>query len=231
MFADTQEHNEYEANYLDAPGFSFKQRLSLEKSVMGYYFYDHPTDEYKADLKHINATLPSGIGFRNNKDVRVLALISELRYRATKSGGQIATVIVEDGSQSLNAVVFTKALSSVSDKLLIDEVVVISGKINKDFRDQWQVVVEKIESIDDVKMSYAKGFEVLLSEKHQTYFNQLTDVFNQHKGECPVKISYQTKSLRGSIPLSKDVRVMPNQELVDAVNGLVKDQVSKIHYH
>ncbi len=231
LFADAKEHNEYEVSYLEAPSFSFKQRLALEKSVMGYYFYDHPTDEYKADLKHINATLPSGVGFRNNKDVRVLALISELRYRATKSGGQIATVIVEDGSQSLNAVVFTKTLGSVSDKLVVDEVVVVSGKINKDFRDQWQVVVDKIESIDDVKMSYAKGFEVLLSEKHQTYFNQLPAVFNQYKGECPVKVSYQTQSLRGSIPLSKDMRVMPNQALVDAVNELFKAQVSKIHYH
>ncbi|QKQ23641.1 DNA polymerase III subunit alpha [Candidatus Ruthia endofausta] len=231
LFSNTKQHSEYEVHYLSAPSFSFKERLQLEKSVLGYYFDDHPTDEYKADLKHIGATLPSKVVFRNNKEVRVLALISELRYRATKSGGQIALVTVEDGVKLLNAVIFTKTLGSVSEQLIVDEVVVISGKINKDFRNQWQVVVDKIENIGEVKMSYAKGFEVLLNTKHQSIFDKLVKVLLEHKGNCPVKISYIANNLRGSMLLNKAYLVTPNQQLIDAVNVLAQDQVSKIHYH
>jgi DNA polymerase-3 subunit alpha len=199
---------------------------------MGYYFYDHPTDEYKADAKHISATLPSQMKFRNNKEVRVLALISELRYMPTRKGGQIAIINIEDGQMSLNAVVFTKVLGAVSDKLIVDDVVIISGKIQRDdYRDGWQVIVDKIENINDVKMNYAKGFEIRLDAQQQSIFPKIGDLLQAHKGTCPVNISYHTKRLKGSIPLSKDLRVNPDQELVEAINSLTKSQSSKIHYH
>lgn len=232
LFSVVEKHVEYEVNYLSAPEFSFRQRLQLEKMVMGYYFYDHPTDEYKADTKHINASLPSQIHFRNNKDVRVLALISELRFRPTRKGGQIALVEVEDGHTSLNAVVFTKSLGEVSDKLIVDDVVIISGKIQRDdYRDGWQIIVDKIENINEVKMNYAKGFEVRLEYQHQAIFKKVYHLLSEHKGSCPVKISYNTKYLKGSIPLSRELSVNPNQSLVDALNALTLTQASKIHYH
>ena len=231
LFAVVAEHNEYEAHYLEAREFSFQQRLALEKSVMGYYFYDHPTDEYRTDLKHISATLPSTTGFRNNKEVRVLALISEIRYRATKSGGQIASIIVEDGQEQMNAVVFTKALAQLSDKLNVDEVVVLSGKIGKDFRDEWQIVVDGIATIDEVKMRYAKAFEISLAPQHRAIFSKLLPILAEHKGECPVKVSYQFDGIKGSIPLSQEYRVNPNQSLNEAIEQLTQDRVCQVHYH
>ncbi len=225
-------HSEYEMRYLLAPIFSFKKRLQLEKSVLGYYFDNHPTNEYTvADLKNINVVLPSKIVFRRNRDVRVLALISDLRYRSLKNGEQIASITIEDGSTSLNAVVFTKTLTLVSNQLITDEVVVISGKINKDFRDQWQLVVNKIENIEQVKISYAKGFEVLLNTKHQSIFDKLIKILTEHKGNCPVKISYIVDNLRGSMLLNKVYLVAPNKQLIDAVNVLAQDEVSKVYYH
>ncbi|HAU20038.1 MAG TPA: DNA polymerase III subunit alpha, partial [Gammaproteobacteria bacterium] len=57
LFANEQVHNEYEVRYLPASSFSFRETLQFEKSVMGYYFYNHPTDEYQNDLERINTTL------------------------------------------------------------------------------------------------------------------------------------------------------------------------------
>ncbi len=38
LFSIVEEHVEYEVHYSNAPDFSFRQRLQLEKMVMGYYF-------------------------------------------------------------------------------------------------------------------------------------------------------------------------------------------------
>jgi DNA polymerase-3 subunit alpha len=232
LFAGIEEYVEYEANYLNAPELSFRQRLSFEKTVMGYYFYKHPTDEYKADIKHISATFPRKIKFRNNKDVRVLALIAELRYMPTRKGGQIAIATIEDGQISLNAVVFSKILGEVSDQLIVDNVVVITGKIQKDdYRNGWQIIVDKIENIEDVKIKHAKGFEIRLDAQHQSVFTKIYQLLQEHKGDCPVKISYNSKHLTGSIALNKALNVVPNQALVDAINKLTQTQSSKIYYH
>ena len=229
LFADVQVHNEYEVHYLTAPSFSFRDTLKFEKIVMGYYFYNHPTDEYKADLKYISATLPSALVFRNNKETRVLALISELRYRSTKSGSQMAIISVEDGTTLLNAVVFSKVLNLVSEALVADTVVVLSGKINKDYRDQWQLVVDKVEGVDEVKEKYARSFEVLLNHKHQILFDQLSDLLKQNPGQCPVKFCYQMDGVQGNV-VTQDYFVKPTQQLIEAVNALLGDRISKVNY-
>ena len=229
LFANEQVHNEYEVNYLTAPSFSFRETLQFEKIVMGYYFYNHPTDEYKADLKHISATLPSALVFRNNKEARVLALISELRYRSTRSGAQMALINVEDSTTLLNAVVFSKVLGSVSEALVADTVVVLSGKINKDYRDEWQLVVDKVEGIDMVKEKYARSFEISLNRKHQALFEQLSALLKQNQGQCPVKFRYQVDSAQGNV-ITRDYFVKPNQQLIEAVDVLLDDHVSQINY-
>ncbi|HIM95691.1 MAG TPA: DNA polymerase III subunit alpha, partial [Gammaproteobacteria bacterium] len=229
LFANEKAHSEYAVHYLTAPSLSFRETLQFEKSVMGYYFYNHPTDEYKADLKHISATLPSALVFRNNKETRVLALITELRYRSTRSGAQMALINVEDGTTLLNAVVFSKVLGSVSEALVTDTVVVLSGKINKDYRDEWQLVVDKVEGIDMVKEKYARSFEILLNNKHQALFDQLSVLLKQNQGRCPIKFCYQADRVQGNV-ITRDYFVKPDQQLIDTVDALLGDRVSKINY-
>ncbi len=229
LFANEQVHNEYEVHYLPASSFSFRETLQFEKMVMGYYFYNHPTDEYKADLKHISATLPSALVFRNNKEARVLALISELRYRSTRSGTQMALINVEDSTTLLNAVVFSKVLGSVSEALVADTVVVLSGKINKDYRDEWQLVVDKVEGVDVVKEKYARSFEISLNHKHQTLFEPLSALLKQNPGQCPVRFRYQVDNAQGNA-ITRDYFIKPDQQLIDSVDALLGDHVSQINY-
>jgi DNA polymerase-3 subunit alpha len=45
LFSEAQGCQEYEEKYDSTPSFSFRKTLQLEKIVMGYYFYQHPTDK------------------------------------------------------------------------------------------------------------------------------------------------------------------------------------------
>ncbi len=239
LFAEASECNEYEANYLLVPSFSFRQTLQFENKVMGYYFYNHPTDEYQRDLQYISATFPSKLAYRNNKEVRVLALLSDVYYRNTKNGKLMASITLEDSKATLNGVIFSKVLSaevdekySVSDALVIDTVVVASGKIERDdYRDGWQLVVDKIENIDVVKEKHARSFEILLNNQHISLFEKLSTVLKQNKGQCPVRLHYQVKQSRGFALLDITYFVTPNQQLIDEVNALLGTQSSHISYN
>lgn len=176
LFFEIDDHEEYELNYLESPGLTFKEKLHLEKNVMGYYFYSHPTDEFDNDIKYVGARLPRNIVYRNNKEVKVLAMVSELRYRSTRGGGQMVSLTIEDSKKKLNAVIFSKVLPSVSEHLLVDNVVIFSGKITKDYRDEWQLVVDKIQEIEELKVRYAKIFEVTLNEGHHKLLSELSNI-------------------------------------------------------
>jgi DNA polymerase-3 subunit alpha len=239
LFADASECNEYETHYLPVPSFSFRQTLQFENKVMGYYFYNHPTDEYQHDLQHISAAFPSQLTYRNNKEVRVLGLLSDVYYRNTKNGKLMASITLEDSKTTLNGVIFSKVLSaevdekhSVSDALVADTVVVAAGKIERDdYRDGWQLVVDKIENIDVVKEKHARSFEIVLNNQHASLFEKLSTVLKQNQGQCPVRLHYQVKQSRGFALLDAAYLVTPNQQLIDEVNALLGTQSSHISYN
>tara|TARA_B110000914_G_C15468636_1_gene449562 strand:+ start:1 stop:1323 length:1323 start_codon:yes stop_codon:yes gene_type:complete len=229
LFAAVESHIDYEKKYVSADCLTFKKMLMFEKNVMGYYLHRHPTDAFKSDLQSIVCTLPKNVIFRNNREVRILALISEIRYRNTQKG-QMASVIVEDGVKQLNAVLFTKSLGENSDQLLVDEVVVITGKVNKDFRDQWQVVVDKIEGVDQVQMKYAKYLHIGLNVHQRSKYNKISQLLRNHKGKCPVIVEYKAESAYGRLPLKPEYSVTPTAQLLESLEELIGQGGCKIQF-
>ena len=229
LFAEVENDTEYEKKYISGSYLSFKQMMVFEKKVMGYYLNRHPTDWYKNELKSIVCTLPNELVFRNNREVRVLALISDIDYRNTRRG-LMASLKVEDGKKKINAAVFSQALSSNSDQLILDEVVVISGKVNQDFREQWQIVVDKIEPVQKVQLKYAKFLKIKLSDDNKNKYEELCNLLKDFRGKCPVIIEYQSSNASGNIPLSKEYDVSLDRELLDTIEQKFGHDKYQINY-
>jgi DNA polymerase-3 subunit alpha len=229
LFSEVKGHIEYEKNYIKGEYLPFKNILMLEKSVMGYYLDRHPTDWYKAALKSIVCTLPKDIVFRNNREVRILALISEVNYRQTQRG-QMASLIIEDGARQINAVLFSQALGANSDHLILDEVVVISGKVNKDFREKWQVVIDHIEPVEKVQVKYAKYLKLSLSKNNKLEYEDICQLLKEFHGKCPVMIEYHSDNASGNIPLNSEYDVSLQRDLLDALDKNLGPGKYKIQY-
>jgi len=229
LFSEVDSHTEYEKMYKKGSYLSFKQILMFEKNVMGYYLNRHPTDWYKGDLKSIVCTLPKDLVFRNNREVRILSLISDINYRNTRKG-QMASLTIEDGEKKVNAAVFSQALGVNSDQIVLDEVVVISGKVNKDFREQWQIVVDRIDPVDKVQLKYAKYLKIKLSEEDKNAYAELCNLLQEFHGQCPVIIEYQSNNTSGNIPLTKEYNVSLNRELLDTIEKNLGPRKYKIQY-
>ncbi|MDC0599079.1 DNA polymerase III subunit alpha [Candidatus Pseudothioglobus singularis] len=229
LFSDVDTHIEYEKNYIKGTFLSFKNIMMYEKKVMGYYLDRHPTDWYKADLKSIVCTLPKDIVFRNNRDVRILSLISDIVYRNTRKG-QMASITIEDSERKINAAIFSQKLAQTSEQLVLDEVVVISGKINKDFREQWQVVVDRIDSVDKVQSKFAKYLKIHLSQKNKNDYIELCSLLKEYHGSCPVIIEYESEKSSGRIPLSEEFDVSLDRELLDSIEEKLGHGKYKINY-
>ena len=229
LFSEVESHMEYEKKYIKGDYLPFKKMLMFEKSVMGYYLDRHPTDSYKADLKSIVCTLPKSIVFRNNREVRILGLISEVDYRKTQRG-QMASLNIEDGVRKINAVLFSQALEANSDQLILDEVVVISGKVNKDFRDQWQIVVGRVEPVEKIQVKYAKYLKLFLSKNNKFEYEDICRLLKQFHGKCPVMIEYHSDNASGNIPLNSEYDVSLHRDLLDALDKNLGQGQYKIQY-
>jgi DNA polymerase-3 subunit alpha len=145
----------------------------------------------------------------------------------------MASIVLEDNQVILNAVIFSKILETegVSEQLQVDSVVVVSGKIEKDdYRDGWQLVVDKVENIDAVKEKYARSFEISLNSQHLKSFEQLATVLKRNHGKCPVKLTYQMQQSTGFVLLNSEYSVCLDQQLIKTVNNLLGSNASRIHY-
>jgi DNA polymerase III subunit alpha len=229
LFSEVDSHIEYEKKYIKGDFLSFKNIMMYEKKVMGYYLDRHPTDWYKADLKSIICTLPKDIVFRNNRDVRILSLISDIVYRNTRKG-QMASITIEDGERKINAAIFSQKLAQTSEQLVLDEVVVISGKINKDFREQWQVVVDRIDPVDKVQLKFAKYLKIQLTQRNKNDYLELCSLLKEYQGSCPVIIEYESEKSSGRIPLSEEFDVSLDRELLDSIEKQLGHGKYKINY-
>ena len=229
LFAEVDSHLEYEKNYIKGEFLSFKNVMKFEKNVMGYYLERHPTDWYKSDLKSIVCTLPKDLVFRNNREVRVLSLISDIVYRNTRRG-QMASLTLEDGERRINAAVFSQKLAENSEHILLDEVVVVSGKVNKDFREQWQIVVDRIDPVDRVQIKYAKYLKIKLTKENKNEYLELCALLKEYPGKCPVIIEYQSTNSSGRIPLPKEFDVSLNRDFLDLIEKKFGHQKYQIQY-
>ncbi len=229
LFTNIDSHIEYEKKYIKGAFLSFKNIMMYEKKMMGYFLERHPTDWYKSDLKSIVCSLPRDIVFRNNREVRVLSLISDIEYRNTRKG-QMASITIEDGQRKINAAIFSQKLAQFSEHLVLDEVVIITGKVNKDFREQWQVVVDKIESVEKVQLKYAKYLKINLSQNNKNEYIELCNLLKEFHGKCQVIIEYESASSSGRIPLSQEFDVSLDRNLLDSIEEKLGHGKYKIHY-
>jgi len=142
----------------------------------------------------------------------------------------MASLTIEDGEKRINAAVFSQKLAENSEHILLDEVVVVSGKVNKDFREQWQIIVDRIDPVNKVQIKYAKYLNIRLNEEDKNDYHMLCDLLKKYQGKCPVIIEYQSINSSGKIPLSKEFDVSLNRELLDSIEKKFGHGKYKIQY-
>ena len=231
LFYDMPTNIDYDNSYLQASDFSFKEQLTFEKSVMGYYFYNHPVDEYKDCLKNSDAVLLARIvNCRRYKELKVIAMIAEVHRNYTKDGKQMARVIIENNNFQVSAVIFNKIFNLVSDKLIIGDVVLISGVKDVNSQNRQQLIINDIEDIKKFRLSLIEHIFIKLNDSQQELFSKLINIFKCYRGECPIKICYQYNNIIGDMYLGEQYFVNPNIQLINAIDNLLGINSSRISY-
>ena len=108
-----------------------KEQLLWEKELLGLYLSAHPLDKY--DIYFEEQTHPYSLitAENDNKAVTIGGIITDVRTTITKSKGEkMAFIKIENKTDSQNVVVFPKVYAEFGAKLVQDNVVKISGRVN-----------------------------------------------------------------------------------------------------
>lgn len=148
----------------EALPWGVKEKLTLEKTAVGFYLSGHLFDEVAAEVRRFVRTPIADM--RDSREAQTMAgIISELR---TINGqrGRLAIFKLDDKSGVVEASADEKVLNACRELLKDDELVIVSGKLQPDhFSGGLRMKVQQMWSLADARCRFARYLQVDVGEQ------------------------------------------------------------------
>ena len=184
---------------------SKKQELEWEKELIGLYVSDHPATEYKSVFLNSCTQLKNLTQDLVNKNITIGGVIIDISNILLKSGKNMLFITLEDGTGSIECLVFPKLLEETNNLWTTGKAVRLQGKISsKD--DELKFIVNSVEEITQKMKLEADSIEITKRK-----YNQPVSPYNNSKNN---NVTY----IEG---LEKEYIIkLPNNKTIDVINKI-----------
>lgn len=224
LFAD-EETFFLKPKYVEVSPIEVELKLQFEKAVLGFYLSDHPVSIFNGYMERLAIT---EIEFAqpNQKWVKSLINISELKKIRTRKGEEMAFLAISDQSGDMDAVVFPNVFKRFAGVLQKGNIVIIEGKIeireeSKQFIIQSALDARKV--IENMEKPAATLYLKIEKEKETApLLAKLKELIKKHKGSTAVVLFYESKER--TIRLGEDNRVDPSDSYLHSLKLLLGEK-------
>ena len=141
--------------------FTEKEQLLWERDLMGLYISAHPLDKYDKFFDEQTHPYSSVCLENDGKTVVVGGIITSIRTILTKSNTKMAFVKIENKTSEQEVIVFPNVFEEYGGKLVQDNVVKITGRVNARDKNgnvtpEVKVLMDSLEVISDEMLANYK---------------------------------------------------------------------------
>jgi len=141
-FAEEEEASAIAATAIPKiPEFSRGELMNMEFEVTGMYLSGHPVDEYRTKARATGAVGIAGVladfareegpeTYTDDQAIRLVGVISAVRTKLTRNNTQMAYVTIDDGTGSIELLVFARTLDASGGYLSQNSVVTVNGRLS-----------------------------------------------------------------------------------------------------
>ena len=134
-----------------------KERLTWERELLGLYVSAHPLDRYVKYFEEQTQPLSQVQPNTDGQKATIGGIVIDVRTIITKSGTKMAFVKIEDKTSEGEVIIFPNLYSEISEKLKIDTVLKIEGKISArdregNLKSDAQIIAETVSIITDEEL-------------------------------------------------------------------------------
>lgn len=198
--------------------FSDRERLSLEKEMLGLYISGHPLDHYRLILENMtNLTRCAELkDCGDNHRVRVGGIITAVRKFYTKKNKQMAFIRMEDLTGGVEMVIFPDLLEKRSALLEEDNLVLINGRIDLKEDEEPKIIAESISPLNKEQ----KYLQLIIGEDHdRSLLEHLKTTLIAENGETPVCLYF--KKDKKMLVLKEEYWVRDNPSCLERLENLL----------
>ena len=218
LFEEKSEFASYDIPLPDIDEFPERERLAMEKELLGLYITGHPLMPVADQIRELAtvtcATLPH---LPDGTDVTIGGMVTAIKKITTKNGQQMAFVEVEDLYGSVEVIVFPKTYEKYSSFLSEDRVVIIQGKTDSKEEEGAKLIANEIIPLtrEDVNIMLDS------TELKQELLSRVRNVLEQNKGDRPVFVTVKTAEGKAVISTPPDLWVRGSADLLNMIHGLL----------
>ncbi len=195
-----------------------RRRLDGEKETLGLYFSGHPIDQYLSELKNFISCRIAELRPDKPQSVTIAGLVTGLRTMKTKRGDLMAFITLDDRSGRFEVPLFAEAFNTHREKIEKDQILVVSGDVAEDaYSGGMKMTVREVYDLSQAREHFGKRLRICVQANHagQSFAANLRRLLAPYReGACPVVIDYQRADLSAPIPLGKEWRIRPTDELL-----------------
>ncbi|MFC3111237.1 DNA polymerase III subunit alpha [Undibacterium arcticum] len=212
--------------YLKVAPWTDKQKLTEEKSALGFYLSGHLFNAYAVEARKFARTRLADLA-PSREPKWIAGVISGLRTQMTQRGKMII-VTLDDGSATVDVTIYNEIYDANKRLFKEDEFLAVLGKVSEDrFSGGLRIAADKVMDIGAARINFMKALRLTIdaSVGHDT-LAQVLRPFQLQQG-CPVVIQYKNASASTELLLSDNWRVNPDDALQQQlVEWLKADNIS-----
>lgn len=119
-----------------------RERLRLERELLGLYLSGHPLDPWKEKLKNSDMTISKiSMNAAESSSVIFPGIITAIKFMLTKKKDKMAFIQISDLEGEIEAVVFPKVYEQFKDRFVRDTPMMFSGKVSMRNKEEAPVTV------------------------------------------------------------------------------------------
>ena len=190
-----------------------RQLLSMEKEMTGVYVSGHPLDEYRKELEalEINTAWVAELKERpdagideDGRQVTMGGLLTALRPKATKKGGMMGFITLEDLTGQIECLLFPRVFERYNKILELDTPLLLHGHLSVREDEDTKLLVDvaepltplppKEEPISDVERAKRSPVKLYLRMK-RTQMAEVKEVLQRQPGNVPVYMNFPDEGI------------------------------------
>lgn len=197
--------------------FSPGELMAMEKETTGIYISGHPMDDYRNYLRDtrvvpISALTGEECKFQDDQIVSVAGIVQTVKTKMTRNNSTMAYVTIEDGTGSIELIVFSNTLNEHGGYLRENAAVVVVGKFSVRDDKEPQIVVNRVRPISDyadpaikkmlepeVPQQLSGTLYLRLPGEDDKLYPRIRAILNMFPGDNPTVIFFaDTRARRGT---------------------------------
>ena len=163
-FADSHAASTQEPGLVAAEPWSIKERLTLEKSALGFYLSGHLFEQSAAEVRLFAKRRIADL-VDTREPLLLAGIVGDLRV-VNGQRGRVAIFKLDDGSEYIEAVANEDLLEANRERLRDDELVIVQGKVQPDrFSGGLRLNVNQLWDLPAARARFGKYLAVAVNGK------------------------------------------------------------------